>query len=88
VVEIGWTWYAPDARRTGLNTEAKLLMLTHAFEIWRVHCVRLMTDARNERSRLAILRLGAQFDGIVHGHRVGADGTVRSIRSSTPSGRV
>src|SRR5258706_3990191 len=54
VVEIGWTWYALHAQRTGINTEAKLLMLTHAFETWRVHCVRLKTDARNERSRQAI----------------------------------
>lgn len=77
VVEIGWTWYAPSAQRTGLNTEAKLLMLTHAFETWRVHCVRLKTDARNERSRQAILRIGARFDGILRGHTVAADGTVR-----------
>jgi RimJ/RimL family protein N-acetyltransferase len=77
VVEIGWTWYAPDAQRTGVNTETKLLMLTHAFETWRVHCVRLKTDARNERSRQAILRIGARFDGIVRGHMIAADGTVR-----------
>jgi RimJ/RimL family protein N-acetyltransferase len=77
-VEIGWTWYAPDAQRTGINTEAKLLMLTHAFETWRVHCVRLKTDARNERSRQAILRLGARFDGVLRGHTVAADGTVRN----------
>ena len=77
VVEIGWTWYAPDAQRTGVNTEAKLLMLTHAFETWRVHCVRLKTDARNERSRQAILRVGARLDGILRGHTVAADGTVR-----------
>jgi RimJ/RimL family protein N-acetyltransferase len=77
VVEIGWTWYAPDAQRTGVNTETKLLMLTHAFETWRVHCVRLKTDARNERSRQAILRIGARFDGILRGHTVAADRTVR-----------
>lgn len=77
VVEIGWTWYAPDAQRTGINTEAKLLMLTHAFETWRVHCVRLKTDARNERSRQAILRLGARLDGILRAHMVAADGRVR-----------
>jgi RimJ/RimL family protein N-acetyltransferase len=76
-VEIGWTWYVPDAQRTGINTEAKLLMLTHAFETWRVHCVRLKTDARNERSRQAILGVGARFDGILRGHAVAADGTVR-----------
>jgi N-acetyltransferase len=77
VVEIGWTWYAPDAQRTGINTETKLLMLTHAFETWRVHCVRLKTDARNERSRQAILRLGARLDGILRAHMVAADGRVR-----------
>ena len=76
-VEIGWTWYAPDAQRTGINTEAKLLMLTHAFETWRVHCVRLKTDARNERSRNAILRIGARLDGVLRGQTVAADGTVR-----------
>ena len=77
VVEIGWTWYASDVQRTGINTEAKLLMLTHAFETWRVHCVRLMTDARNDRSRQAISRLGAAFDGVVRGDRVAVDGMVR-----------
>ncbi len=60
VVEIGATWLAPTAQRTPINTEAKLLMLTHAFEVWRVHRVSLMTDARNMRSRNAILRLGAK----------------------------
>src|SRR5262249_48145636 len=64
-VEIGATWLAEEAQRTPLNTEAKLLMLRHAFETWRVHRVRLMTDARNTRSRQAILRLGARFDGVL-----------------------
>ena len=77
VVEIGATWLGPDAQRTGINTEAKLLMLTHAFETWLVHRVRLQTDARNERSRNAIERLGAQLDGVVRGDRVATDGTVR-----------
>jgi RimJ/RimL family protein N-acetyltransferase len=77
VVEIGWTWLAHDAQRTPINTEAKLLMLTHAFETWRVHRVSLMTDARNERSRSAILRLGARFDGVLRGHRVASDGGIR-----------
>ena len=78
VVEIGWTWLAADAQRTPINTEAKLLMLTHAFEAWRVHRVSLMTDARNERSRLAILRVGAKFDGVIRAQRPGSDGTIRS----------
>ena len=77
VVEIGGTWLAPSAQRTGINTEAKLLMLTHAFETWRVHRVSLKTDARNARSRAAILRLGARFDGILRAARVAADHTIR-----------
>jgi RimJ/RimL family protein N-acetyltransferase len=77
VVEIGWTWLAADVQRSGINTEAKLLMLTHAFEGWRVHRVSLMTDARNTRSREAILRLGARFDGVLRGARVASDGGIR-----------
>ncbi len=77
VVEIGWSWLAPDVQRSGINTEAKLLMLTHAFETWRVHRVSLVTDARNARSREAILRLGARFDGVLRAARIGADGAVR-----------
>jgi len=77
VVEIGATWLAADAQRTAINTEAKLLMLTHAFETWRVHRVSLMTDARNQRSRNAILRLGAQFDGVIRAARPAADWTIR-----------
>jgi len=77
VVEIGATWLAAEAQRTAINTEAKLLMLTHAFETWRVHRVSLMTDARNERSRRAILRLGARFDGVLRAQRPAVDGTIR-----------
>jgi RimJ/RimL family protein N-acetyltransferase len=77
VVEIGGTWLAPSAQRTALNTEAKLLMLTHAFETWRVHRVSLKTDARNARSRAAILRLGARFDGVVRATRVATDHGIR-----------
>jgi len=77
VVEIGWTWLAAESQRTPINTEAKLLMLTHAFETWRVHRVSLMTDARNERSRRAILRVGAQFDGVIRAQRMAFDGTIR-----------
>ena len=67
-VEIGWTWLAADAQRTAANTDAKLLMLTHAFESWRVLRVNLRTDARNARSRAAIERLGARLDGILRAH--------------------
>ncbi len=68
-VEIGGTWLASDAQRSGVNTEAKLLLLTHAFETWRVHRVALCTDARNEASRVAIERIGARFEGILRHHR-------------------
>ena len=77
VVEIGWTWLTSEVQRSGINTEAKLLMLGHAFEVWRVHRVSLMTDARNTRSRDAILRLGAHFDGVLRAARVAADGEIR-----------
>jgi RimJ/RimL family protein N-acetyltransferase len=77
VVEIGATWLAASAQRTPINTEAKLLMLTHAFDHWRVHRVSLMTDARNQRSRQAILRLGARFDGILRAARPASDGAIR-----------
>ncbi len=76
-VEIGWTWLGAAAQRTAVNTEAKLLMLTHAFEEWRVHRVSLMTDSRNERSRNAILRLGARFDGVLRAQRPASDGGIR-----------
>ena len=77
VAEIGATWLAASAQRTAINTEAKLLMLTHAFEGWRVHRVSLMTDARNRRSRDAILRLGARFDGVLRAARPASDGAIR-----------
>jgi N-acetyltransferase len=73
-VEIGSTWLAPAVQRTPINTEAKLLMLTHAFEVWAVQRVTLKTDARNDRSRNAILRLGAQFDGVLRAHMPAYDG--------------
>ena len=77
VVEIGWTWLAPEAQRTGINTEAKLLMLTHAFESWMVHRVSFRTDSRNERSRAAIERLGARCDGVVRAVSIAYDGAIR-----------
>jgi RimJ/RimL family protein N-acetyltransferase len=64
-VEIGGTWLAATAQRTGINSEAKFLLLRHAFETWGVARVDLKTDARNERSRAAILRLGATFEGVL-----------------------
>jgi RimJ/RimL family protein N-acetyltransferase len=77
MAEIGWTWLAASAQRTPINTEAKLLMLAHAFDVWRVHRVSLMTDARNQRSRNAILRLGARFDGVLRAARPASDGAIR-----------
>jgi RimJ/RimL family protein N-acetyltransferase len=71
--EIGYTWLAADAIRTAANTEAKLLMLTHAFEVWGMLRICLHTDERNERSRAAIERIGGEFEGILRGHRMAAD---------------
>ena len=76
-VEIGSTWYAASAQRTAVNTEVKLLLLAHAFEVWRVLRVTLKTDARNQRSRAAIERLGARAEGIRRAHTTASDGTVR-----------
>ena len=77
-IEIGATWLAASAQRTPINTEAKLLMLDYAFEVWNVHRVVLNTDERNERSRAAIARIGATFEGILHGFRMGVEGTPRN----------
>ena len=71
--EIGYTWLASSAIRTGANTEAKLLMLRHAFEVWQVLRVCLHTDARNLRSQAAIERIGAHFEGTLRAHRMAAD---------------
>lgn len=76
-LEIGFTWYAERAQRTALNTSAKLLLCAHAFERWRVRRVTWKTDARNLRSRAAILRIGAKFEGVLRAHRPASDGTVR-----------
>ena len=73
VCEIGYTWLTRSAIRTGANTEAKLLMLTHAFETWGVLRVCLHTDVRNQRSRAAIERIGGKFEGILRSHRMAAD---------------
>lgn len=76
-VEIGWTWYARRAQRTALNTEAKLLLLTHAFETMDAICVQFMTSRFNFASRAAIARLGATQDGVLRNHMLNADGSVR-----------
>lgn len=71
--EIGYTWLTQPAIRTAANTEAKLLMLTHAFETWRVLRVCFHADVRNERSRAALERIGAKFEGVLRAHRMAAD---------------
>jgi RimJ/RimL family protein N-acetyltransferase len=76
-VEIGATWIAPAWQRSPVNTEAKYLMLRHAFEQWRCLRVEFKTDARNTRSRDAILRLGAVEEGVFRKHMVREDGTSR-----------
>jgi len=78
VVDIGFTFLAASSQRTPVNTEAKLLMMTHAFEVWEVHRVALQTDVRNKRSWAAIERIGGQLDGIMRADRPGADDTVRT----------
>jgi len=77
VCEIGYTWLSSPAIRTEVNTEAKLLMLTYAFESWQVLRVCLHTDVRNARSRAAIERIGGRFEGVLRAHRMGADITAR-----------
>jgi RimJ/RimL family protein N-acetyltransferase len=76
-VEIGWTWVARQWQRTAINTEAKYLLLRHAFE--RLRCIRveLKTDSLNERSRAAILRIGAREEGTFRNHMITASGRIR-----------
>jgi RimJ/RimL family protein N-acetyltransferase len=76
-VEIGSTWYARRVQRTGLNTEAKLLLLTHAFEKLACIAVELRTSFFNRESRRAIERLGAKLDGILRSHMLHSDGSQR-----------
>jgi RimJ/RimL family protein N-acetyltransferase len=76
-VEIGWTWLAPAHQRTVVNTEAKYLMLRHAFESWGCNRVEFKTDSLNERSRKALLRIGAKEEGTLRNHMVTASGRLR-----------
>lgn len=76
--EIGNTWLSADTQGTGINTEAKLLMLRQAFEGWGVRRITFRADVRNLRSRLAIERLGATSEGVRRAHSRGLDGAVRS----------
>ncbi len=81
-VEVGGTWLTVSAQRTPVNTEAKLLLLTHAFETFGVWRVAICTDERNTRSRTAIDRIGAQFEGVLRNHRV------RAGEFGNPTGEV
>ena len=76
-VEIGSTWIAAAWQRTGVNTEAKYLMLQHAFEVWKCMRVELKTDALNQKSRTAILRIGAKEEGTLRRHLITWSGRVR-----------
>jgi N-acetyltransferase len=76
-VEIGYTWLAQSAQRSAVNTEAKLLLLTHAFERWRCIRVTFVTDVLNKQSRTAILRLGAKQEGILRNHLIMPNGRLR-----------
>jgi RimJ/RimL family protein N-acetyltransferase len=85
--EVGYTWLTRAAIRTAVNTEAKLLMLRHAFETWRVLRVCFHTDARNQGSRAALERIGGKFEGTLRAHRMAADYTARdSLRYSILEG--
>ncbi len=77
-VEIGWSWLGKQWQRTGLNTEAKFLMLRHAFEEWKCIRVEFKTDVLNEQSRRAILRLGAKEEGIFRKHAITSGGRIRN----------
>jgi RimJ/RimL family protein N-acetyltransferase len=75
--EVGYTWLTRSAIRTAANTEAKLLMLTHALQTWQMLRVCFHTDARNKRSRAALERIGGKFEGILRAHRLARDFTAR-----------
>ena len=76
-VEIGWTWYARSVQRTHVNTSCKLMLLTHAFETLQCRVVGWRTDNFNFASQRAIERLGARKDGVIRGHALRRDGTIR-----------
>jgi RimJ/RimL family protein N-acetyltransferase len=78
IAEIGFTWLAEAAQRTGINTDVKLSLLSYAFEHWKLLRVNLKTDERNARSRANIERIGAKFDGVLRAHQPSADGGIRN----------
>jgi RimJ/RimL family protein N-acetyltransferase len=77
-LEVGWTWLSEEFQRTGINTDCKILLLTYAFEALKVHRVTFKTDARNEKSRTNIERIGAKLDGIIRNHMPAYDGEIRN----------
>jgi len=77
-LEIGWTWYDPAYWRTGYNRECKLLLLTYCFETLKTIRVQLQTDENNQRSRTAILGIGATFEGVLRKERIRANGVPRN----------
>ena len=93
-VEIGWTWYAPDAWGGVVNPEAKYLLMRHAFEDWRAIRVALKTDVKNVHSQAAIKKLGARFEGTLRNQRIRPDGSYRDtvmfsiIESEWPAVKV
>jgi RimJ/RimL family protein N-acetyltransferase len=93
-VEIGWTWLGRAWQRSGANTEAKYLMLRHAFEAWQCIRVELKTSALNLRSRAAIARIGAREEGILRHHMINEDGSLRDsvffsiLRDEWPDARA
>ncbi|TMD25078.1 MAG: GNAT family N-acetyltransferase [Chloroflexi bacterium] len=93
-VEIGWTWYTPNAWGSVVNPEAKYLLMRHAFEDWHAIRVALKTDVKNVHSQAAIKKLGARFEGTLRNQRIRPDGTYRDtvifsiIESEWPAVKV
>lgn len=79
VAEIGHAWIAPEAQHTLVNASVAYLLMEHAFEVWRVHRLVLKTDARNDRSRAAISKVGGRFEGVMRAHTPAADGGIRDV---------
>ncbi len=82
-IEVGGTWLAAEAQRTPINSEAKFLLLSHAFDVWAVQRVAICTDERNDRSRRAIERLGGTFEGVLRHHRPSTAAGERGLLRNT-----
>ena len=93
-LEIGWTWIAPPWQRSAINTEAKYLMMKHAFDVWGANRVEFKTDSFNQQSRAALRRIGATEEGTLRNHMVTASGRLRHsvmfsvVREEWPAVRV